>query len=77
MSLAVDLDVVGHDLVDDQIQPSRASFAFADAVAVVARVEIEVDAEEGVGPFHPWRIVGLGIGGQCACSTPGEDKPQG
>ena len=57
MTFAVDLDVVGLDLVDHELDHLRRG-PLADAVAVIARVEIEMDAEEGVGPFHPRRIGG-------------------
>ena len=62
MPLAVDLNVVGFDLVDDQLDHLRCR-SFANAVAVLARMEIKMDSEECFGTFHPWRIGGPHAGG--------------
>ena len=57
MALAVDLEVVGMDLVDDVLD-HRAGGVLADLRAVRAGVEIEVDAQEAVGPLEPRRLRG-------------------
>ena len=55
MPFAVDLDVVRLDLVDHQFDHLRRC-PRPHAVAIVARVEVEMDAEKGIGPLHPRRI---------------------
>jgi hypothetical protein len=58
MPFAVDLDVVRSDLVDHEFD-HLGRCPGPDAVAIVARMEIEMDAQEGAGPLHPGRIGGV------------------
>jgi len=52
MPFAIDLEVVGLDLVDHGLDHLRRG-PRPNAVAIVARMEVEMDAEKSLGPCHP------------------------
>ena len=51
MSLAIDLNVVRIDLVNYQLDHLRRG-SRSDLIAILSRVEIKMNAEKGLRPFH-------------------------
>lgn len=74
MSFAVDLDVIGMDQVDDGLD-HLASGVFSDFLAVIAGVEIEMDAEEAVGAGDSFGM-GLGRGSLGGADCAGEQEQE-